>query len=254
LDWVRPQHRYGTRHGPAPQVVFQGARDVGYQALFDEVPDGALPYHGVVIRTQDDRGGVELRVAINPLGGHHGRHHRYTDRRADRYDNGGTVGDIRQRLVVARAPAASLSRSAGGTGHGSFVAGSQSWHPNTVSVGIEIHCAGDVRQVGGEWQLLEAGKSQGAAIPDDDVVPDPRRSGRGWHKVTDYQYQQLGLLLDGLETVLAALPDKCVAQSIETPPAYRVFQTGRVVGHASLHAAQRDDPWPPTCDWTRALP
>ena len=156
--------------------------------------------------------------------------------------------------VVQFAPITNNANHAGGTGHGSFVAGSQTWHPNTVSVGIEIHCAGDVRQVNGEWLLLEDGKSQGAAIPDDDVVPDPRHSGRGWHKVTDYQYEQLGLLLDGLETVLAPLPDGCVATSIEKPPAFGIFATGRVVGHVSLHAAQRGDPWPPTCDWIRARP
>ena len=90
--------------------------------------------------------------------------------------------------LVQFAPIGKNASHAGGNGHGSFVAGSQSWHPNTVSVGIEIHCAG------------------------------------------------------------------CVAKSIEKPPAYGIFATGRAVGHVSLHAAQRGDPWPPTCDWIRARP
>jgi N-acetylmuramoyl-L-alanine amidase-like protein len=156
--------------------------------------------------------------------------------------------------VVQLAPITNNANHAGGPGHGSFVAGGQTWHPNTVSVGIEVHCAGSVRQVGGDWRLVENGVPQGAAIPDADVIPDPQRPGRGWHTVTDYQYEQLGALLDGLETVLGALPAGCVAQSIEAPPAYAIFATGRTVGHVSLHAAQRGDPWPPTCNWLRARP
>jgi len=101
---------------------------------------------------------------------------------------------------------------------------------------------------------VESGAAHGGVIPDVDVVRDPLRPDRGWHKVTDYQYQQLGALLDGLETVLDPLPEGCVALSTENPPAYGVFPTGRVVGHVSLHAAQRGDPWPPTCDWLRARP
>jgi hypothetical protein len=154
--------------------------------------------------------------------------------------------------VIQLASIARNANHAGGNGHGAFVAGQQSWHPNTVSVGIEVHCAGAVRQLGGEWRLVENGTIQGSAIPDGDVTQDPQRPGRGWHNVTDYQYQQLGALLDGLETVLGALPAGCLAHSLEQPPPYGVFPDGRTVGHVSLHAADRGDPWPPTCDWIRA--
>jgi hypothetical protein len=154
--------------------------------------------------------------------------------------------------LIQLAPITNNANHAGGPGHGNFVAGTQQWHPNSVSVGIEIHCAGAVRQVNGDWRLVEDGVAQGNPIPDDDVIPDPQRPGRGWHKVTDYQYEQLGALLDGLETVLDALPAGCIAQSIEQPPAYGIFPTGRRVGHVSLDAANRGDPWPPTCDWIRA--
>jgi hypothetical protein len=156
--------------------------------------------------------------------------------------------------VVQLIPITSNGNHAGGPGHGSFVAGQQSWHPNLVSVGIEVHCAGAVQQIDGAWRLVEGGVPQGNPIPDDDVTPDPQRPGRGWHTVTDYQYEQLGALLDGLETVLGALPAGCVATSVEAPPAYGVFPTGRRVGHVSLDAAHRGDPWPPTCDWVRARP
>jgi hypothetical protein len=141
---------------------------------------------------------------------------------------------------------------AGGDGHGVFVAGAQSWHPNSVSVGIEIHCAGAIRQIDGAWRFYDDGAPSGLPIPEEDVIPDPDRAGRGWHRVTDYQYEQLGALLDGLDATLRPLPPNCVAQSIEPPPAYGVFADGRVVGHVSLTAARRGDPWPPTCDWIRA--
>jgi len=143
---------------------------------------------------------------------------------------------------------------AGGDQHGWFVApGGQQWHPNLVAVGIEVHCAGGVQQIDNQWRFLEEGAVHGAAIPDEDVIPDPQRPGRGWHKVTDYQYQQLGQLLDDLETVLNALPADCVAQSVsQQPEAWAIFPTGRRVGHVSLDAYNRSDPWPPTCDWIRA--
>ena len=154
--------------------------------------------------------------------------------------------------IVQLAPITRNANHAGGTGHGSFVAGHQSWHPNNVSVGIELHCAGQLHNKGGQWRLVENNVAQGLPIPAEDVIPDPARPGIGYHTVTDYQYEQLGLLLDGLETVLGALPEGCVAQSIEQPPRYAIFASGRRVGHVSLHAAQRGDPWPATCDWMRA--
>ena len=154
--------------------------------------------------------------------------------------------------IVQMAPITKNANHAGGSGQGSFVAGRQTWRPNSVSVGIEVHCAGIVKQKDGAWRLMEGTTPQGAAIPESDVVLDPARPGVGYHIVTDYQYEQLGLLLDGLETVLADLPDGCVAQSKEKPPQYGVFPTGRRVGHVSLDAADRGDPWGPTCDWIRA--
>lgn len=154
--------------------------------------------------------------------------------------------------IVQLVPITNNGNHAGGTGHGSFVAGQQTWHPNLVSVGIELHCAGILREVNGGWRLVEDGTPQGNAIPESDVIVDPNRSGVAYHKVTDYQYEQLGLLLDGLEAALGALPQGCVAQSIEQPPAYGRFPTGRMVGHVSLDAAQRGDPWSATCDWMRS--
>ena len=163
-----------------------------------------------------------------------------------------TIGRDANEGVIQLVPITRNANHAGGDGHGAFVAGAQSWHPNLVSIGIELNCAGDVRQIDGHWRFVEQGVAHGAVIPDADVIPDPDRPGRGWHTVTDYQYRQLGALLDGLETVLNPLPAGCVAHSIEAPPPYGIFPTGRVVGHVSLTAARRGDPWPLTCDWLRA--
>ena len=161
------------------------------------------------------------------------------------------LGRTADEGLVQLVPITLNANHAGGSGHGSFVAGQQSWHPNRVSVGIEIHCAGGLRQIDGAWRFVEDGVAQGEPIPDEDVIPDSQRPGRGWHTVTDYQYAKLSALLDALEEVLEAIPEGCVAQSLEQPPSYGRFATGRLVGHVSLTAAHRADPWPPTCRWMR---
>jgi hypothetical protein len=102
-------------------------------------------------------------------------------------------------------------------------------------------------QVNGSWHLVEDGVAKGNPIPDDDFIPDPQRPGRGWHKVTDYQYEQLGALLDGLETVLDPLPEGCVAQSLSGPdggqpeptPDWGTFTTGRRWDTYHRHITQR---------------
>ena len=156
--------------------------------------------------------------------------------------------------VVQFVPITLNANHAGGPTHGVFVdAKGTSYHPNLVAVGIELHCAGGVHYLGGEWRLLEDGKPSGLPIPDLDVILDPARPGRGWHKVTDYQYQQLEALLHELEyDGLAAAPLGVVAKSpFETPPA-EALGVGRICGHWSLDAKSRNDPWTPTMAWLRA--
>jgi len=153
--------------------------------------------------------------------------------------------------VIQLVPITRNANHAGGTGAGTYVAGSQTWAPNSCSIGIELHCAGAVQNLNGSWRLVESGVPQGQSIPDADIIPDPAHAGRGWHTVTDYQYQQIDLLLNALETVLDPLPAGCVTRSIQAPPAWGVFPHARVVGHVSLTPGRRSDPWPPTCDWLR---
>ncbi len=178
--------------------------------------------------------------------------HRWQTERGDRTGAHFAIGRSAAEGVVQLMPITLFASHAGGPGHGSFNHGGAVDHPNFVSVGIEVHCAGGVQQHGGAWRLFEDGAPTGRAIPDSDVVADPQRPGRGWHVVTDYQREQLGALLDGLEAALDPLPDGCVATALTAVPAYGRFPTGRVVGHVSLSPDRRSDPWPPTCDWLRA--
>lgn len=126
-------------------------------------------------------------------------------------------------------------------------------HPNLVSVGIELHCAGGVRRIDGAWRLVEDGKAHGAPLPDADVTSDPQRPGRGWHHVTDYQRERFAALLGDLEDVLLPVPAGTVKVAFgETPPAYAVLPGARIATHAELDPKNRADPWPPLCDWLRA--
>jgi|JI10StandDraft_1071094.scaffolds.fasta_scaffold00795_31 N-acetyl-anhydromuramyl-L-alanine amidase AmpD len=179
--------------------------------------------------------------------------HRWTTEKGDGTCAHFLIGRDATAGVVQLAPITRNANHAGGPGHGNFVAGDQTWHPNLVSVGIELHCAGGVHLVDGRWRLIEDGRPTGLPIPEADVIRDPQRPGRAWHKVTEYQYNQLQQLLADLELVLAPLPDGCVARSVDEPARYARFATGRVVAHASLDWHDRADPWPPTCDWLRAI-
>ncbi len=167
------------------------------------------------------------------------------------------IGRDEAHGVVQLAAVNRNANHAGGPGHGVFISGpwmpSKAIHPNTIAVGIELHCAGGVCKVNDEWRLVEEKKAHGAPLPDRDVIADPQRPGRGWHVVTDYQREQLAGLLADLELVLAPLPLGLVARSTgEAVPAYGMPKSTRVVGHVSLDPEHRADPWPPTMAWINA--
>lgn len=156
--------------------------------------------------------------------------------------------------VVQCVPIDRNANHAGGPEHGEYQDRDARHHPNLVAVGIEIHCAGGVRQVEDRWRLVEDGKAHGLPIPDSDVIPDPLRPGRGWHRVTDYQYERLGRLHADLEHVLAPMPPGLTARSLyEAPPSWAVTLSARIVGHVNLDAKNRSDPWPQTLRWLRGL-
>lgn len=155
--------------------------------------------------------------------------------------------------VIQFVPINRNGNHAGGEGHGVFVDGKgRTYHPNLVTIGIELHNAGGVTRIDGKWRLVEGGKAHGMAIDDAHVIPDPRRPGHGWHRVTPQQYERLSALLADLEVVLAPMPPGTVAKSLAEPaPKWAELQSARVVGHVSLDAARRSDPWPPTMEWLR---
>ena len=150
--------------------------------------------------------------------------------------------------VVQFVPIFRNANHAGGPGHGVFdTAAAKGIHPNLVSVGIELHCAGGVRLIQGQWRLVEDGVAHGLPLPASDVTPDPQRPGRGWHNVTPYQLERLGALRADLELVLAPLPAGAVSRStVEAVPSWGAPKSARTVGHVSLDPANRSDPWPPT--------
>lgn len=154
--------------------------------------------------------------------------------------------------VMQAVPIYRNAEHAGGDYHGVFVdAKGIEYHPNSVAVGIEMNCAGGVQKIGGVWRFVESGKPSGLPIPDFEVIPDPARPGRGWHRVTDYQYQKLGEIIDALAPVLANAPAGAASRStFQTPNAWAVGN-GTIVGHCSLDFRDRIDPWPPTMQWLR---
>lgn len=156
------------------------------------------------------------------------------------------IGRDEAHGIVQFVPITRNGNHAGGPGHGVFKTGAgAALHPNTIAVGIEVHCAGGVRLVNGQWRLVENGVAHGAPLPAADVTPDPQRPGRGWHNVTDYQRRVLAALLDDLELALASMPAGLQALSTgEAVPAWGVPKSARVVGHVSLDPAHRSDPWP----------
>lgn len=164
------------------------------------------------------------------------------------------IGRDEAEGVVQFVPINRNGNHAGGPGSGRFVVAGAEVHPNLVTVGIEVHCAGGVRLVNGAWRLVEGGVAHGAAIPASDVTPDPQRPGRGWHHVTDFQREQLFALLADLDAVLAPIPAGTTTRAFgEVPAPYSVMPPGRIVTHAQLDPVHRADPWPPLCDELRHI-
>lgn len=136
--------------------------------------------------------------------------------------------------------------------HGNFVVGGVVIHPNTMTVGIELDCAGYLgRRKAGVDSYIHA--DSGSPVPAYDVQVDAR--GIGWHRVTDYQYAQLDLLLRDLESVLLPLS---VDTTIAPNGAYAgngvpwaAMPTARVVGHVTLDPNNKTDPGPFVLDWMR---
>lgn len=127
-------------------------------------------------------------------------------------------------------------------------------HPNTWSLGIEVHNAGYLgrRRTPAGWLHADSG----AIVPDDQVHVDS--VGRGWHKVTQYQLDQLGPLVDACRAFLAPMPPGVTLQPNGTYAGNgaqaAVCKSARVVGHWTLDPTNKTDPGPELTDWINALP
>ncbi len=137
-------------------------------------------------------------------------------------------------------------------GGGTFVSGSGAIvHPNRVSVGIEIDCAGHLgrRQANGTFVHKDSGK----VIPEADVYIDER--GVGWHRVTDYQFLVLDALLGALDAhqkpVRAGLHITPKGTYKDNGVVWGATMSCRVVGHVSLNPTGKTDPGPQVMKWLR---
>lgn len=136
------------------------------------------------------------------------------------------------------------SNHAGGVKHGWFVGRADNTiHPNSISVGIEIDNAGKLVKHDGHYMHKDSGK----LIPDEDVYI--HSDGSAWHKINQYQHEQLKFLIADLRQQFG--PVEFGKYRIVPNGAYKdnqalwaVPQNNELVGHASLDPYNKSDPGP----------
>lgn len=157
------------------------------------------------------------------------------------------IGRTPTEGVIQFVPIDRNSNHAGGTTHGWFLVDGKRVHPNTVSVGIEIHNAGQLRLIDGKWRSWDYDHKQPQGDPFDpaDVEVDAYRPTRGWHKLTQYQHDTLTALLADLESVLAPTPANVTIESngLQINP-WATVTSFRIVGHVTLDPDRKTDPGP----------
>jgi hypothetical protein len=147
------------------------------------------------------------------------------------------------------------------------------FHPNMHTVGIEVHNAGLLYMLNGEWRTTQVVNGRrlpfGAPIPNAEVLPEGKKAAvpRGWHRPTPWQRDILGHLLGALADApyrvkppagMSVEPNTFVPGKTwraEVPSwAPHVEILGRVrtdlppmpvLGHVTLDPARKGDPWPP---------
>lgn len=153
--------------------------------------------------------------------------------------------------VVQMVPVFRNGNHAGGGG--SFIVNGKLVHPNTISVGIELDCAGRLGRRASDGKFYYKNGSKLVEIPERDVIVDSR--GIGWHRVTDYQFQVLDTLLrdlDGMYTPaltygVSVTPKGTYKDNVVTWGAI----SGHIVGHVTLNPTDKTDPGPQVMDWLR---
>lgn len=134
---------------------------------------------------------------------------------------------------------------AGGAKHGWWtvpgVRGS-AIHPNSISVGIEVDNAGKLTLTKGGYLHKDTGK----LFPRSEVYA--HTDGSFWHKITDYQREQLKFLIADLRAVIGT---KAHNYTVVPNGAYKDNQAmwavpvnPELLGHASLDPYNKTDPGP----------
>ena len=157
------------------------------------------------------------------------------------------IGRTPEQGTVQFVPIDRNSNHAGGPTHGWFLVDGKRVHPNTVSIGIEIHNAGQLRLVDGKWRSwdYQHKQPQGDPFEPADVEVDQHRPTRGWHRLTQYQHDTLTALLADLEAVLAPMPANVTVESNGPQTSqWAKVQSCRIVGHVTLDPARKTDPGP----------
>jgi hypothetical protein len=141
--------------------------------------------------------------------------------------------------VVQFAPIHRNANHAGGTNPGAI----GGLHPNVCSVGVELDSAGRLVKSGGKWLHPDTK----TAIPTEDVFVDEK--GKGWHKVTPYQLEQLKLLWSALKPTLkpssagtvVAPNGKYAANGVAH---FAAAAAPALIGHVSINPINKTDPGP----------
>lgn len=169
------------------------------------------------------------------------------------------IGRDAAQGVVQMVPIDRNANHAGGTlpdgtpSHGNYVnTRGRRIHPNTVAIGIELHAGGRLgkRHADGTWVHPDSKE----LVPDEDVFVDAK--GVGWHKITDYQFAELDLLLNALEDVLPPVPAGTTIEPngtyAENGVPWAAFDNAREVVHATLDPRNKTDAGPQVVAWMKA--
>jgi hypothetical protein len=157
--------------------------------------------------------------------------------------------------VYQLAPITRNTNHAGGKKHGWFKTPTGHLvHPNTVTIGIEVHNGGALELRGMSWVHPDTG----TVIPRDQVYIDVR--GRGWHKPTDWQLGVLNALLADLrDALLPAAKDHPLTYVPDgdhsengVPWAGAIPPGSWLVGHATLDPVNKTDPGPLLLQYARS--
>lgn len=163
------------------------------------------------------------------------------------------IGRDASQGVVQMVPIVRNANHVGGPNgrHGWYVlADGTHIHPNSWAIGIELDGAGLLhKRADGVWIHPDSGLPIATA----DVYIDER--GRGWHVITDYQFEQLAKLLDALMPELRPLPAGVAIKSDGDHKANGVPWAGglgpQIALHATLDPDRKTDAGPQAAAWLR---